>query len=123
MKAPNRPMSRQGGTRGSEKHSHSQKPFAQAVPRWYRRVVRLRWHQTLTRWETLWLATAGNKWFIREDEVGSIEAGNHANLVVLDRDYFTVPDEDFTRTRSLLTVVGGKVVHNDGVLELQQDVF
>ena len=72
--------------------------------------------QTLTRWETLWLATAGNKWFIREDEVGSIEAGNHADLVVLDRDYFTVPDEDITRTRSLLTVVGGKVVHNDGIL-------
>ena len=72
--------------------------------------------QTLTRQETLWLATAANKWFIWEDDLGSIEVGNHADLAVLDRDCFTVPDEDLKRTRSLLTIVGGKVVHNDGVM-------
>jgi predicted amidohydrolase YtcJ len=72
--------------------------------------------QTLTRWETLWLATAANKWFINEDDVGSIEVGNHADLAVLDRDFFTVPDEDIRRIRSLLTVVGGKAVHDDGIL-------
>jgi predicted amidohydrolase YtcJ len=72
--------------------------------------------QTLTRQETLWLATAANKWFIWEDDVGSIETGNHADLVVLERDYFAVPDEDLKRMRSLLTIVGGKVVHNKGVL-------
>ncbi len=72
--------------------------------------------QTLTRQETLWLATAANKWFIEEEDLGSIEIGNHADLAVLDRDCFTVPDEDLKRTRSLLTVVGGKVVHNTGVV-------
>ena len=72
--------------------------------------------QTLTRQETIRLATAGNKWFIWEDDLGSIEVGNHADLAVLDRDYFTVPDDDLISTRSLLTVVGGKVVHNDGVV-------
>ena len=72
--------------------------------------------QTLTRQETLWLATAANKWFIEEEDLGSIEVGNHADLAVLDRDCFTVPDEDLKRTRSLLTVVGGKVVHNTGVV-------
>ncbi len=72
--------------------------------------------QTLTRQETLWLATAANKWFIWEDDLGSIEVGNHADLAVLDRDYFMVPDEDLRRIRSLLTVVGGKVMHNDGVV-------
>jgi predicted amidohydrolase YtcJ len=72
--------------------------------------------QTLTRQEVLWLATAANKWFIWEDDIGSIETGNHADLAVLDRDCFSVSDDDFKRTRSLLTVVGGKVVHNDGVL-------
>ncbi len=72
--------------------------------------------QALTRQETLWLATAANKWFLREDDLGSIETGNRADLTVLDRDCFTVSDEDFKRTRSLLTVVSGRIVHNDGVV-------
>src|SRR5262245_13726686 len=72
--------------------------------------------QTLTRWETLWLATAANKWFIHEDDVGSIEAGNHADLVVLDRDYFSIPATDIPRVRSILTVIGGKIAHDAGAL-------
>jgi predicted amidohydrolase YtcJ len=72
--------------------------------------------QAITRQQTLWLATAANKWFIWEDDLGSIEVGNHADLAVLDRDFFTVPDAELIRTRSLLTIVGGKVVHNEGVM-------
>jgi predicted amidohydrolase YtcJ len=72
--------------------------------------------QMLTRQEVLWLATVANKWFIWEDDLGSIEPGNHADLAVLDRDCFTVSEEDFKRTRSLLTLAGGKIVHNDGVV-------
>jgi predicted amidohydrolase YtcJ len=71
--------------------------------------------QILTREEVLHLATAANKWFIREDDLGSIEPGNHADLVVLDRDYVTVPDEELKRTRALLTLVAGRVVHNEGI--------
>jgi predicted amidohydrolase YtcJ len=67
--------------------------------------------ETLTRQETLWLATAATKWFIREDDIGSIETGNHADLAVLDRDFFTVPDDDIKRVRSLMTVAGGRIVH------------
>jgi hypothetical protein len=72
--------------------------------------------QTLTRTEVLWLATAANKWFIEEDDLGSIEVGNHADVTVLDRDYFTVPDEDLKQIRSVLTIVGGKIVHDTGAL-------
>ena len=72
--------------------------------------------QALTRQEALWLATAANKWFIREDDIGSIETGNRGDVAVLDRDCFTVSDEDFKRTRSMLTVVGGRIVHNDGIV-------
>jgi predicted amidohydrolase YtcJ len=72
--------------------------------------------QMLTRQEMIWMATVANKWFIWEDDLGSIETGNHGDLAVLDRDCFAVSDEDFMRTRSLLTVVGGRVVHNDGVV-------
>jgi predicted amidohydrolase YtcJ len=67
--------------------------------------------QTLTRQETLWMATAANKWFMWEDDIGSIEVGNHADLAVLDRDYFTIPDDDIRRVRSVMTIVGGKIVH------------
>lgn len=69
--------------------------------------------QTLTRQEMIWLATAANKWFIEEDDLGSIEPGNRADLAVLDRDFFTVPEADITRTRSLLTLVGGRIVYSD----------
>lgn len=57
------------------------------------------------------MATAATKWFIREDDIGSIEAGHHADLAVLDRDFFTVPDDEIKRVRSLATVVGGQIVH------------
>jgi predicted amidohydrolase YtcJ len=68
--------------------------------------------QALTRQETMWLATAANKWFIGEDDLGTIEAGNHADLAVLDRDFFAVPDDEIRRVRSALTVVGGHIVHD-----------
>jgi hypothetical protein len=68
--------------------------------------------QTLTRQEALWMATAANKWFVEEDDLGSIEVGNRADLAVLDRDVFSVPDEELKRTRSLLTLVGGRPVHD-----------
>jgi predicted amidohydrolase YtcJ len=72
--------------------------------------------QTLTRPETLWLATAANKWFIEEDDLGSIEVGNHADIAVLDRDYFTVSEEEIKQIRSVLTITGGKIVHDARVL-------
>jgi predicted amidohydrolase YtcJ len=72
--------------------------------------------QTLTREQTLQMATTANKWFIWEDDLGSIEQGHHADIVVLDRDYFAVPDEDVKKISSVLTIVGGRVIHNHGVL-------
>jgi predicted amidohydrolase YtcJ len=73
--------------------------------------------QHLTRAEALRLFTVGNSWFLRmEDRIGSIEPGKLADLVVLDRDYFAVPDEEIRQIRSLLTVVGGDIVHDSGAL-------
>jgi len=72
--------------------------------------------QQLTRAEALRLFTRGNAWFLRmEDRIGSLEAGKLADVVVLDRDYFTVPDAQIRHIRSALTVVDGRIVHNDGV--------
>jgi predicted amidohydrolase YtcJ len=69
--------------------------------------------QQITRQEALRLFTHGNSWFLRmEDRIGTIEPGKLADLVVLDRDYFTVPDQQIRQIRSVLTVVGGKLVYN-----------
>jgi predicted amidohydrolase YtcJ len=70
--------------------------------------------QQISRQEVLRLYTADNGWFLREeDTLGSIEAGKLADLVALNRNYFTVPAEDLKRIRSVLTVVGGGIVHDD----------
>jgi predicted amidohydrolase YtcJ len=52
-----------------------------------------------------------------EDRIGSIEPGKLADIVVLDRDYFAVPDADIRKIRSVLTFVDGKAVHDAGVLQ------
>jgi predicted amidohydrolase YtcJ len=73
--------------------------------------------QQITRDEVLRLYTGDNGWFLREeDDIGSIEPGKFADLVVLDRDYFTVPEEELKQIRSVLTIVGGQVVHDAGVV-------
>lgn len=44
-------------------------------------------------------------------QVGSIEAGKFADLIVLERDFLGVADEELGRNRVLLTMVGGEVIH------------
>jgi len=68
--------------------------------------------QQLTRTEALRLFTRNNSWFLRmEDKIGSIEPTKLADLAVLDRDYFAVPDAQIKQIRSVLTIVNGKIVH------------
>ena len=73
--------------------------------------------QHLTRAEALRLFTRDNSWFLRmEEKIGSLEPGKLADLAVLDRDYFAVPDAEIKKIRSVLTMVDGKVVHNAGIV-------
>ena len=46
-----------------------------------------------------------------ERQVGSIETGKFADLIILDKDFLAVPDEELGRNRVLLTMVGGEVVY------------
>jgi predicted amidohydrolase YtcJ len=74
--------------------------------------ARVNGDQQLTRQEALGLFTRDNRWFMRlEDRIGTIEPGKLADLVVLDRDYFTIPEADIRKIRSVLTIVDGRVVH------------
>lgn len=47
----------------------------------------------------------------RENLLGSLERGKFADLLILDNDYFTVPEREIRKIKSLLTIVGGKIVH------------
>jgi predicted amidohydrolase YtcJ len=73
--------------------------------------------QKLKRDEALRMFTRGNSWFLRMDEkIGTIEPGKLADMVVLDRDYFSIPEIEIKKVRSVMTVVDGKVVHTSGAI-------
>ncbi|WP_432837371.1 amidohydrolase [Dactylosporangium sp. CA-092794] len=77
--------------------------------------------QQLNRQQALHCYTRGNAWYInRENELGSIETGKFADLVVLDKDYFTVSDAEMRDIRPILTVIDGKIVHDTGALPVRR---
>jgi predicted amidohydrolase YtcJ len=79
--------------------------------------------QQITREEVLRLYTRDNGWFLREEsDLGTIETGKLADLVVLSHDYFSLKDpEDLKRIRSVLTIVGGNIVHDAKVLRVERE--
>ena len=67
--------------------------------------------QTVTREQALIAHTRSNAYLLsREDELGSLEVDKFADLVVLDRDYMTIPADDIININPVLTMVGGRVV-------------
>ncbi|KAK6836419.1 hypothetical protein PG987_006914 [Apiospora arundinis] len=75
--------------------------------------------QQITRQEFLRMYTRANQWFLGgpdEPLLGALEVGRLGDVVVLNDDYFTVPDEDLRKLSSVLTVVGGAVVHDTGAV-------
>jgi predicted amidohydrolase YtcJ len=52
-----------------------------------------------------------------ENEKGTIEAGKLADVAVLSQDIFAVPVGEIPKTESVLTIVGGKIVFDPGVLK------
>jgi predicted amidohydrolase YtcJ len=69
----------------------------------------------LSRVEALKLFTRGAAWFMNaETEMGMIAPGNLADLALLDRDYFAVPEDEIKSISSVLTVMDGKVVFGAG---------
>jgi predicted amidohydrolase YtcJ len=70
-------------------------------------------HSTITREEALIAHTRSNSFFvIREDDLGSIAPGKLADLLVLDRDYLTVPADQIKDIKPVMTFVGGKMAYS-----------
>ncbi len=73
--------------------------------------------QNLTRAEALRTHTMGSAWLtFSEARKGSIEVEKFADLVVLNADYLSVPEEQLRSLESLMTVVGGRIVYAAGPL-------
>ena len=54
------------------------------------------------------MTTWASFYVIREDQIGSLEPGKLADFVVLNKDYFTIPEGDIPTVFPLMVVLGGK---------------
>jgi hypothetical protein len=69
--------------------------------------------QSISREDALIAHTRRNAYLVfQEDNLGSIQPGRLADLVVLDRDYLTVPANQIHDIKPLVTIVGGRVVYD-----------
>jgi len=66
---------------------------------------------TVSREAALIAHTRSNAYlFFRENDLGSIQSGRFADLLVLDRDYLTIPADQIKDIKPMMTIVGGRVV-------------
>ncbi|WP_428097457.1 amidohydrolase [Candidatus Rariloculus sp.] len=72
--------------------------------------------QTIGREDALIAHTRKNAYLIfQEDNLGSIQPGKLADLVVLDRDYLTIRADEIKDIEPLMTIVGGRIVYDAGL--------
>ncbi|MBI3896370.1 MAG: amidohydrolase family protein [Acidobacteria bacterium] len=68
--------------------------------------------QALSRVEVLKAATIhGAEMMLREKDLGTLEPGKLADFIVIDKDYFTIPEDQIGTIDNLLTAVGGKILY------------
>lgn len=66
--------------------------------------------ERVSREDALRMYTTGPAWLqFSEKERGSIEAGKLADLVVIDRDFLTCPEDEIRRIEPVMTFVGGEL--------------
>ena len=68
--------------------------------------------ERITRAEALRMYTTGAAFrHFAENSRGSIERGKLADLVVIDRDYLTCPEDEIRRIEPVAVMIGGRIVH------------
>jgi predicted amidohydrolase YtcJ len=73
----------------------------------------LRPAQTISREDALIAHTRRNAYLVhQENSLGSIQPGKQADLVVLDRDYLTIPADQIKDIRPVMTMIGGRIVYD-----------
>ncbi len=65
------------------------------------RIDRVHALKMWTRW--------ASRYVMKEDQLGSLEEGKWADLLIIDRDFFTIPTDEILKIRPLMTMVGGDI--------------
>jgi len=65
--------------------------------------------KTVTTWSARYL--------MREDVIGNLKPGYLSDLMIVDKDYFTAPEDQIHKTRVLLTMMGPKITWVDQTFE------
>ncbi len=69
--------------------------------------------QTISREDALIAHTRKNAYLVfQENNLGSIQPGKLADLLVLDRDYLTIPADQIKDIKPVMTMVGGRIVYD-----------
>ena len=67
--------------------------------------------EAINRVQLMKMTTSNAAYFVmKEKEMGTLEKGKLADFVVLNRDYFSIPEEEIGTVYPLMTVVGGKTI-------------
>jgi predicted amidohydrolase YtcJ len=73
--------------------------------------------QTISREDALIAHTRKNAFLVfQEDTLGSIQPGKLADLVVLDRDYLTIPADQIKDIKPVMTMIGGRIAYENGTV-------
>ncbi len=71
--------------------------------------------ERMSRQQALWMITNWPALHIGEqDRLGTIEKGKYADLVILDKDYMTVPEDEIHTIKAVTTILAGKIVWQAG---------
>ena len=72
---------------------------------------RLHPEEALNREQAIRFYTANNAKVLRRDDIGALTPGKLADLIVVDTDLLTCPEDQIVRTKVLRTYLAGKLVH------------
>jgi predicted amidohydrolase YtcJ len=94
-------------------------PYHPFLGMWVTLTRQARWfegalnpQEALSRQQAIRFYTWNNAYLLfLEDQIGSLEAGKLADLIVLDRDLLTCPVDDVRQVRVLATYLGGRQVY------------
>jgi hypothetical protein len=70
-------------------------------------------HEAISREEALRTYTAAGAWLTREEHLkGTLEIGKLADIILIDRDYFSVSEEQIKDIQVDMTILDGEIVHD-----------